>query len=538
MTSKILFKNMYQMESKRNRWILIVGTLAMMFCLPFQFLQKIKEFEEIYGMQFCKITKELLYEQTDILNSLTYRNNIMFIVIIGLAMINGIFLYRYLSSRKQLDFYFSQPMKRASLFWCSYLQGIVNMAIPLAISYVLVLLMAGANGCLSGKFVLIVIQVYVTAMVYYAVVFTTAVLASILTGNSLFSILGFGVLCGYFPIINGIYFIEYHMVDNAVGEAISYVSYLSPVAAFSELMAKWNNRLYDFTDSGLHYLSFHWGLFVYVLILFAVLLVSARVLYVKRSAESAGKCVAFQKAKGIIKGFLIVAFSLVCSVMLAEFFLSKSLSYKIVGFVVGLFVGLYILDAMLELRWNAFFKNPKRQIKYIVIATAVFASFLLYGESVRYKGFDEYGKNYTQEDAEQDGVVVLENCEIVANKDVLFQFIENTADGVEGNITLMECHERESYFMNVEYKKGIYKIRNSYNEYDTGEQYKYLVYLNGLDEHSNVEREFVVATDLEDLTFEDMRSLYYPTEEEWNSDEENRRDIGRFHVIYEGTVTE
>lgn len=534
MTSKILFKNMYRMESKRNRWILIVAILAMIFCLPFRFLQQIKEFEENYGMQFRKITRELLYVQTDILYRLTYRNSFLYVMITGLAMLNGIFLYRYLSSKKQIDFYFSQPMKRASLFWCSYLQGIVNMAIPLAISYVLVLLMAGANGCLSSKLVCIVIQMYIAAMVYYAIVFTTAVLATVLTGNLLFSVLGFGVLCGYFPIMNGIYFIQYYMVNNAVGEGMHYVSYLSPITVFSLVMEEWNSRLYDYTDSSLHYLSFHRGLSAYVLILFAVLILSARVLYEKRSAESAGKCIAFSKGKGIIKGFLIVAFSLGCSVLLAEFFLSKSLSYKLVGFIAGLFIGLYILDAMLELRWNACLKKPKRQMKYIVIATAVFIMLEMYGESVRYKGFDRYDKNYTQEDAKQDGVVVVQNSEIIANKDVLFQFIQTSSDGVEGKITIMECYENDFHFLNVEYKDGVYKIYNSYNEYDAGKTYKYLVYLEGADKAAHVEREFAVVTNFADLTFEDMRIRYYPTEEEWNSMEENRWDIGDFEIIYEG----
>jgi len=534
MTSKILFKNMYRMESKRNRWILIVAILAMIFCLPFRFLQQIKEFEENYGMQFRKITRELLYVQTDILYRLTYRNSFLYVMITGLAMLNGIFLYRYLSSKKQIDFYFSQPMKRASLFWCSYLQGIVNMAIPLAISYVLVLLMAGANGCLSSKLVCIVIQMYIAAMVYYAIVFTTAVLATVLTGNLLFSVLGFGVLCGYFPIMNGIYFIQYNRVNDIVGKIMYYVSHLSPVTLFIKTMRYWNNGLYEFTDSSLHCLSFGWGVSVYTMLLFGLLILSARVLYEKRSAESAGKCIAFPKGKGIIKGFLIVAFSLGCSVMLAEFFLSKSLSYKLVGFIVSLFVGLYILDAMLELRWNACLKAPKRHLKYVVIATAAFLTFQVYGEIVRYKGFDRYDENYTQEDAKQDGVIVLQDGEIIANKDVLSQFIETSSDGIEGKITIMECYENDFYFINVEYKDGSYKLHDSYNEYGTGKTYKYLFYLKGIDKSANVKREFVVATDFKDLTFEDMRIRYYPTEEEWNSMEENSQDIGDYELIYEG----
>lgn len=512
MTSRTLFKNMYKTESKRNIWLFGISLAVIFLFLPFRFMAEINYFQSDAGVTFSNACKHGVDRPANVLEQITYYNSVLYVFIGLLAVLSGLFLFSYLFSKQKQDFYFSLPVRRKNLFLCNYAIGIVHFVCAYVINIVITLIMAVANNCCTGVFLKAFFQCCFTNFLLFLCMYTVTILAVTLTGTFIFGVLGTAVLAFYFPVLTSVIALAY---DGYFGDFMEKMIYLSPatpcIGAYSGVYHKIYNH-YGMIPDEFVFIPFNWKYIALMIIIFVGLFALVNYTYVKRNAENAGKAITFPIFKDVVKGFLLVIFSIGAAYILPEMLTTDALSCRVIGFIIGIVFGLFILDAMLDLRWNTCFKKGKKQLIYVVICTVIFIGMQVYDDSIRYKGFDNIPRNSSEQEYVDAGYVVSDYERITANKDVLDKFIEDAQNGKEGVVTIVRMDDySENDLTNIEYQDGVYKIYRSYNRYKNDNEYKELLVLSGEDRDS-VPRTFYVLCENDKLEFEDLRKLYYPTD--------------------------
>ncbi|SET02759.1 hypothetical protein [[Clostridium] polysaccharolyticum] len=506
MNLRMSLKNLYRRDSRRNIWLAVIGLLEYLFALPFCFSGKIVNFKEWSKIPFKEARGDLLISRDGELISLFYDNKMLCIVLCGLAVLNGIILFSYLSSRKKLDFYFSQPFQKRELFWVSYIQGAVNGIVPYLISLLAVLVMAGVNNCFSGTLVLVVLQTFLVNVLFYLAVYAFTILACCLTGKFVFSILGAGTLLMYFPCL-------LECVRNIFnGEAVSAVDLwdkyvmISPVEIYGRI---YNSQKYIvYSHERLSTALCDMSDILYLIVLLVISTFAARLLYARRNSEAAGKTIAFPIAKVIIKALLVIFITLFVATSFESVFNEDTVFFKGIGLVIGAMSGLYIVDSLIELNWTACFKKGWNQFAYAAAALAVAGSVYVYSYSVRYNGLDSVPKYYSVEQAKKDGCVILDSGKLVYGEDKWKQFMEDVHSKKDSMVRVMDGGYGENAFADYVYKDGFVHEYTKYNLFSSGRRLPYLLAVDGLNSMEEEKTEYTayVLTDKEDLTLEDYRN--------------------------------
>jgi len=527
MTLKTLSRNFFKKEFKRNIWLLGIGCFLLFIVYPLALLQNVVTFESQYGVSFQKPGDLYIKNKVALMYQLGYTATAVYMVIGVLALLNGVMIYRYIHSRQKLDFYFSQPISKSTLFWTGYFQGIINFVIPYIINVVFLLLIGMTQNCITGPFVGMMIQGFLINVLFYLVLYTLFIVACVLTGTILFSVLGSFILIGIFPTIS-------YIIDQILRGQSEYIIHnlsnllirLSPYGLLIDIMEKfqdliiYNGKVGNVLELHHYDLKGVIGLITY----FIVLVPTARMLFVKRPSEAAGKTIIFPLAQKIIKQVLLFAFTLMAMYIIPEFFETHGIVLQVIAFIVGVTIGLYILDSIMELSWKAFFANWKKNIIYIVITLVATVSLFSYCEVKRYKAFDGKQENYTIEEAATNEIVYkveLQNEKgfvygyELANEDAFNKFMADTKDGKDA---VLHCGYLE-YISNgigderrnivhshdIVYRGGKYYYYSRYCPY-ASIGYSYLVKMIEEKDDSgeeNIEQLEYVLTDKKDYDYMD-----------------------------------
>lgn len=495
-------------ECKRNIWLPVISFVSLFMVLPFFFTRLMVALQNEYGVTFREARGSALLPRNQKLFSLTYENAGIPLVLCFLAIIHGCILFSFLSSRKKQDFYYSQPIKKKDLFWVTYLQGVVYGIVPYMICLIIVAIMALANGCCSGVFLSILLHIFFFNSLLFISVYSVVVVACCLTGKLIFSVLGSGVLLGYFPML---YFIAQYIFDGSLlrfSKGLALICKMSPITYAVESFNSVYSYRYDGRYNGrLAVISYNHSGIIGLLAFLIVGVVAARILFVKRSAEAAGKPIAFTNAKKIIKAFLVALISLGVTALFVVLFRDDTRFCKIVGMIVGIVFGIYVVDTLMELNWKASLIKWKTQWVYALIAVAAVTSMYNYSYRFRYNGFSDIPKYYTVDQAEKDGCVILSCGEVVKGEDTIERFMSDVENGKEGKIRVVENGYGETAYFDYVYKNGVITSYNKYNLFSNAGEYPYLKKITGRfkDDGETKDTTYYVLTDKKDLTFDDYR---------------------------------
>jgi ABC-2 type transport system permease protein len=212
------------------------------------------------------------------------------IVIVG-GVLAAFVLFRYLHSRRQVDFYHSLPLRREKLFFANVLAGLLIFLVPYLIGTVLNVLMAGISGVLPYMDMNLYVMEIALNILVYMLIFACAVLAVMLSGTlpSAFKVLA--VTFGICPAVSALFeglaacFYETH---------VDYVSPLSNALLRASVigryaMISWGDMSIDVRD------------WLVGIVLLVVLLAGSLLLYKKRQSECAGSTMAFAWQKLLYK---------------------------------------------------------------------------------------------------------------------------------------------------------------------------------------------------------------------------------------------
>lgn len=367
MTLKSLFIKLVGEDTKRRLWTVALASLVFFFMFPVWAALLVSRYlnpdrinagwdNTQLGLQEMKLQ---LMER--FLNWISIESGLLVFVMILFAVICAVSGFSYLHSRRKTDFFHSIPVKREKLFAVTYLNGILYIAIPYFISLVAASLLVQIKASSPIEWGTVFTS-YLIHISFYVLVYSTTVVAVILTGNTLVSLMGTLVFFlwgpgvtlltyGYFSVYFDTFF------DNQIFLE-QFTRYSSPVSWYISFLSE---------NTGAVATVF------WVLAAAAVLTAIAVFLYKKRPSEAAGRAMAFKKSQPIIKILIVVPAALFSSLFFLE--MRGGDGWSIFGLICGIGISYCIVEIIYNFDFRRLFAHKKQLAVCTLISAAILAFF-------------------------------------------------------------------------------------------------------------------------------------------------------------------
>ena len=364
MTSRNLCFKLMREDLKRRLWTVAWSIVSMVFSLIVPIAVNCSNFtrkqaDMSISQQFTQIRR--------IVESLWFNIPVIVMLMIT-AVLWAVSGYQYLHNRQKVDFYHSIPVKRHQLFLAAYLNGILvplvcyGLAQAAAIGF---LLSAGIGfdriGSLPWQSLLI-------NSVYYCLIYTTVIIAMMMTGHVVVALLGAGVFFGYGPavVVLGEVFCETNfrtwiyglgITDTADRLFMRLLRYTSP---FSNYILALN----DFADN-------EWSLWraLPVALVTAALALVAYGLYRLRASEAAGRAMAFDKTKAVIRILIAIPVGIAGGMFFGSF--AEGVGWLAFGTVCGVLLTHCLMEIIYHFDFRKLFADRYQLVLCAVIAIVV-----------------------------------------------------------------------------------------------------------------------------------------------------------------------
>lgn len=311
MTAKLLGIKFFWEDVKRRSWLMALSFVGALALLPFALQLKLSTLEYTGN--------ELLYaENAQYLGNAKMEaaarilgggNSLIFLGCLIAAVVSAVTGFAYLQSTRQVDFYHSLPLRRERLFFSRYLSGFLMVVVPYLLSVVAALFwVGGAHGVFCGELAGKAAQAVSFFLMLYLMFYTLSVLAVLLTGRVLTSLMLtaffslYGVLCtGMLRGMMSCYFKTYYDVSwkSAWGE------FLSPLSL--------GGGISDCLRKGEAVPAVMW---IIMAATAAVLLLLCVIVYRRRPSEAAGNAFSYRWMEPVLKVAVIIPASLWAGVLL------------------------------------------------------------------------------------------------------------------------------------------------------------------------------------------------------------------------------
>ena len=363
MTSKNLCFNLMKEDLKRRVWTVALLMLAFFFGIVIPVIyaggQPLDSFRDY--------TEWLNSVRENVWQLVGGENPFVVMTVMVAAIVCGVSGFSYLHTAKKVDFYHSIPVKREQLFLASYLNGIVMMGAVYLLNLLIAIVAASTFGVGFGETFSVAITAYVFHMAFYSLLYTTIVLAMMLTGNVIIALLGSVVFFYYIPGV---------------------------VLLASGYMATWL-QTFSYTESlneKIEFLLVHTSPFIYYImkienygeesvaaVVLAVCLVTILMavvvclLYRLRPSEAAGKAMAFKKTMAPIKILLVLPISL--AFCLFFYMLRDSFGWAVFGVVCGTLIVHCLMEIIYHFDFRKLFSHKVHLVVCMVAGLLILCGF-------------------------------------------------------------------------------------------------------------------------------------------------------------------
>ncbi|MDR3766610.1 MAG: DUF6449 domain-containing protein [Butyricicoccus sp.] len=366
MTSNRSFFNagLLRQTMRRNLWATVLSFVGFFFCLPLPVAMIVQ------GMSRDENSKawEAILESTSsqAAGILLGTNPLVKIGMCIMAVLCGVALFNYLHTRKRVDFYHALPVKRDALFMNNYLAGILAVLPAYLLMYALALILAsavGVGGYLTpGR----IAQTLLIHVLFFLLIYTISVLATILTGNTILAVLLDGWMLFSIPLVALLVqtLCETYLQTWGSSAMLNWImKYTSPVVLY---FISGNEKYSSFLSWTASRVPYHvlWG----VAVLWIVLTVLALFLFRYRKSERAGTAIAFEGFKPPLKWYMV----LVIALMFGIIFWSMGGSFWIwFGLLAGTVLGHIVIEMIYHFDLRSAFVHWKTMIVLAVAAVAI-----------------------------------------------------------------------------------------------------------------------------------------------------------------------
>ncbi len=385
MTSKNLsYKTLMRRNLSSRLWAVALSVLGCLGALLFPVFAYQQEFARVVEMnakeQNSVLEGQLLARaEQDIYDVLSYDGIAIKLVLCTLAIVCGVALFRYLHDRKQVDFYHALPMNRGRLFLLNYISGPLLVLPVFLVVYAISLMTANGMG-LGGRMTAeVVMQSVLGNIVYFFLNYTIAIFCTVLTGNTIITILlGIWVEFSVWiwrqmgDIWKSVYFTTYAHESAGAFEAGSPI------------------MRYFFDTPGEHTMPFEavqktdFMIFITPVVWTIVFLVLSYVLFVRRKSERAGTAVAFEWMKAPICWYMSLFMGSGLALIFHAYFVQSEI-WTWIGLILGIALSHAVVQIVYEFDFKAMFWHWKQIIVLCVVAGAA-----LVGLRSDVFGYDRY----------------------------------------------------------------------------------------------------------------------------------------------------
>lgn len=360
MTSKTSFFNSLREDLRHRIWVPALACVVFLLGLIFSTLA-------IQSFSLTRLNEPESYQVARLLenigNMYGYRNFALTLVAFTGAVICGLQGFSYLTNKCRLDFYHSLPLKRDELFVIRWFNGILFYAVPCLVFSVLSCIVLAAFGFMSTTVLSAVCCGFLHNLLIFLLVYHSAILACMITGNVLVAIAALGTFFIYafsitqlMPAFMNVYYTTYANFNSGL---VYYLNYLSPGWLIFKLYDNPTVSLYLFT-----------------VIFTIVLLALDLVLYRLRASEATGKAIAFPKLRPVFRVLIVVPVSLYTGLVFGQVAPDAEPFWSIFGLLVFLILAHAILEVIFDFDVHSAFHHKKELIACAVFSVAFMTVFL------------------------------------------------------------------------------------------------------------------------------------------------------------------
>lgn len=297
MTSRNSFWASSKENHKRRIWVWVVSVLLQLMAyvgILTVYLSRIRRWNSEGIYQTFEQYQNAMYQAAK--DALGFQDN-MAIALIVLAVIIGMHGFSYLYDRRKVDLYHSVPVDKNRRFMVVYVNGIIIYLASTLVSILFGVITATVQGAVNGEVMAVVGLGFVWNLLFFLVMYHTAIFAVMVTGSWFITFCVGGGLILYEQCV-------YSLADGLKYSFFKTVSgfYVTYEPKFSAL-ADYFNNIYQFKSAenvqslAKEVLPYYGKWFI----LAVVVLAAAWLCYRKRPSEAAGKAIAFPKLEPVFK---------------------------------------------------------------------------------------------------------------------------------------------------------------------------------------------------------------------------------------------
>ena len=357
MTSRSLYFKLMKEDLKHRMWSMALLALAFFFAFPVAVSMIASE------RSGNPVSPERYYELVK--NWMSVSNGLLIVIVLISALVCGISSFSYLHSAKQTDFYHSLPVSRGKLYIIHYIDGIVPFIVLYLAGVALGLVSAGFHGVASSEITGTAMRTWMLHGSFYLILYTTVVIAMMLTGNKIVAFLGTLVFGLYIPgvtVFIEAYRNEWFRTYYVPGESMltKIGTRLSPLICYFVYIDQENVKF---------------GNLLPVLAAAMLLAVLGAWIYNRRPSEAAGKAMAFAVTKPVIRCLLVT----LCGLVGFKFFwnLNPSYGWGIFGWMSALLISHGIIEVIYSFDLKKMFSCWKQLFVCAAASGVIILAFVL-----------------------------------------------------------------------------------------------------------------------------------------------------------------
>ncbi len=329
-------------------------------------------------------------------------NRIFMLITVTGALICGLHGFSWLFSRKKVDFYHAIPVRREVLFAVSYVNGILIYLIPLVLNLGAYLLITAGHSADASAQLVRAVRLFGMHSLFYLLIYTTAVLAVMVTGKLGASIVVLGTVLVYGPLADFLltlyrsaFFHNYW--DRSTDAPSGILMRASPLGAYVGVMQ--NQYEYDALENGGGFL---WKPALAVFLICLALILLALFLYRIRPSEAAEHSMAFPKSKPVFY-FLITVPAALLGALIFQTVADENLGWFVFGGVCFWVLSHCLAQIFLEQEFTAMFRGRLRFLLSGIVSAAIAVLFVF-----DLTGYDHY---LPKESQFESAAVVIERLD-------------------------------------------------------------------------------------------------------------------------------
>lgn len=372
MTSKISFFKLVRQEMGRFGWLLALQILVFWMLIPFRLL--------------VMLTNRLDYLNTDRLS--IFCQNMGFgqwentFVILCFGIICALCGFEYLHSQVKLDFYYSLALKRERLFAVKFVSSSLTFFIAYGSAQLLGAVIGIGFGAVSLKALGELLAASFIGCLYFLCSYSGALLAVMLTGKMLTSILAIGVFGLYLPMVKGILGMVQEIFMPA---SLSASLWGSSREAFLRNTSPWAMCLFEQGSGDLGVTGMQpdaVSLVAIAGVTLVFMLVSLGLSRIRRT-EAAGSAIAFSKLEPWIKLFLTIPMTFLAAMFCNQ--ILENTAWELIFLLVFGVLSCMIMEFFY--RWDI---HQVTKHKLHMILTVGIAAVLFFGAQFDWIGYNTY----------------------------------------------------------------------------------------------------------------------------------------------------